>query len=112
MFSVKFRKVIDRCIQIQFDNLNPHKWPLYVRFFRAAFNNLYSLQFSLVHLHDSSELCTLICMLMLSRSVMSDFLSSRTVAAHQAPLSMEFPRQEILEQVAISYSKGSFQTRD
>ena len=27
--------------------------------------------------------------------------------AHQTPLSLEFPRQEILEWVAISYSRGS-----
>ena len=26
--------------------------------------------------------------------------------AHQTPLSLEFPRQEILEWVAISYSRG------
>ena len=31
--------------------------------------------------------------------------------ANQTPLSMEFPRQEILEWVAISYSRGSFQSR-
>ena len=33
------------------------------------------------------------------------FVTSRTIAAHQAPLSMEFPRPEILEQVPISYLK-------
>ena len=32
--------------------------------------------------------------------------------AHQAPLSMEFSRQEILGWVAISFSRGSFQPRD
>ena len=32
--------------------------------------------------------------------------------AHQAPLSMEFSRQEILEWVAISFFRGSFQSRD
>ena len=31
---------------------------------------------------------------------------------HQISLSMEFSRQEILEWVAISYSRGSFQPRD
>ena len=33
-------------------------------------------------------------------------------ASYQAPLSMEFSRQEILEQVAMSSSRGSSQPRD
>ena len=31
---------------------------------------------------------------------------------HQAPLSMELSKQEILDQAAISYSRGSSQPRD
>ena len=46
-----------------------------------------------------------------SNSVMSYSCDPRTVA-HQAPLSMEFSRQEILELVAISFSRGSSRPRD
>ena len=39
------------------------------------------------------------------------FATPRTVFL-QAPLSMEFPRQEYLEWVAISFSRGSSQPMD
>ena len=39
------------------------------------------------------------------------FVTPWTIAG-QAPLSMEFPRPRILEQVAISFSRGSSQPRD
>ena len=45
-----------------------------------------------------------------SRSVLSDSAPPWTVA-HQAPLSMEFSRQELLEWVAIPFSRGSSQPR-
>ena len=40
-------------------------------------------------------------------SVMSDSLQLPQTVAHQAPLSMEFSRQEYWEWEAISYSRGS-----
>ena len=45
-------------------------------------------------------MCVYVCAQSLSRVQL--FVTPRTVAL-QAPLSMEFSRQEILEQVAISY---------
>ena len=44
---------------------------------------------------------------MLSRSVMSDSFATPWTVAHQAPLSMEFFRQEYWKWVAISFSWGS-----
>ena len=46
-----------------------------------------------------------LCVRVLSCSVTSYSLS--WTITHQAPLSMEFSRQEILEQVAIYYSRES-----
>ena len=48
---------------------------------------------------------------MLSHLVVSDSATPWTVA-FQAPLSIGFPRQEILEWVAISFSRGSSSPRD
>ena len=47
----------------------------------------------------------------LSCSVVSDSVTPRTVA-RQAPLSVGFSRQEILEWIAISFSRGSSRPRD
>ena len=47
---------------------------------------------------------------MLSRSVMSNSFAVPWTVAHQAPLSMEFFRQEYWKWVAISFSRGSSQT--
>ena len=44
-------------------------------------------------------------------SVMSDSLQHPQTVAHQAPLSMEFSRQEYWEWEAISYSRGIFPTQ-
>ena len=51
------------------------------------------------------------CVCVLSGSIMSDF-ATLLAAAHQAPLSMGFPRQELLEWLAISSSRGSPWPRD
>ena len=50
-------------------------------------------------------------MLLFSHQAVSDSAPSWTVAC-QAPLSMEFPRQEYWEWAAISFSRGSFGPRD
>ena len=47
-----------------------------------------------------------------SRWVMSNSLWPPWTLAHQAPLSMEIFQARILEQVAIPFSKGSYQPRD
>ena len=53
-----------------------------------------------------------VCMLLLfSRLVVSDSLVTPRTVAHQTSLSMGFQRQEILEWVAISFSKGSSLTQ-
>ena len=55
---------------------------------------------------------SLLCMCVLSRSVMSDFLQTHGLTvAHQAPLSMGILQARILEWVAISSSRGSSQPR-
>ena len=43
---------------------------------------------------------------------MSDSLATLWTVAHQAPLSLEFPRQELLEWVTISFPRGSSWPRD
>ena len=48
------------------------------------------------------------CVCVLSRSVMSDFVTPWTVA-HQAPLSMGIVQARTLEWVAMPSSRGSFQ---
>ena len=48
------------------------------------------------------------CVCVLSWSYVRLFVTPWTIAC-QAPLSMGFPRQDILERVAISYSRGSSQ---
>ena len=52
-----------------------------------------------------------LCMLLFSRSVVSDS-ASLWIVARQAPLPMGFSRQELLEGVAISSSRGSSRPRD
>ena len=42
-----------------------------------------------------------------ARSVMSDSFATPWTVTHQSPLSMGFPRQERLEWVSISSSRGS-----
>ena len=49
-------------------------------------------------------------MCVLSHFILSDSATLQTVA-HQAPLSMGILQARILEWVAISYSRGSFQPR-
>ena len=49
--------------------------------------------------------CAHACTHILGCSVVSDSVTPSTVA-HQAPLSMGFSRQEILERIAISSSRG------
>ena len=51
------------------------------------------------------------CCAVLSRSVVSDSVTSWTVV-HQVPLSMGILQARILEWVAISFSKGSSQPKD
>ena len=55
--------------------------------------------------------CVCVCVCVHAHSVMSDSLRSPLTVAHQASLSMLFSRQE-LEQVAVSYFRGSSWTRD
>ena len=43
---------------------------------------------------------------------MSDSFEIPRTVARQAPLTMEFPQARILERVAISLSRGTFQYRD
>ena len=50
--------------------------------------------------------------LLFSRQVISDSLATPWTIKEEAPLSMGFPRQGILEWVAISFSKGSFWPRN
>ena len=61
------------------------------------------------------------CVCVCACSVMSDSLVTPWMIARQAPLSMEFSQQEywskkiiiiILEQIAVSFSRGSSQPRD
>ena len=47
-----------------------------------------------------------------SRSVLSDSLHPHGLQSYQAPASMGFFQARILEWVAISFSRGSFQSRD
>ena len=51
-------------------------------------------------------------MYILSCSVMSSSFEAPWTAAHQVPLSMGFSQARILEQVAISFSRGSSQPQD
>ena len=50
--------------------------------------------------------------LLFSRQVISDSLATPWTIKEEAPLSMGFPRQGILERVAISFSKGSLWPRN
>ena len=45
---------------------------------------------------------------MLGHSAVSDFCDHQALVAHQAPLSMEFSRQEYWSRFASSYSRGSY----
>ena len=63
-----------------------------------------------VRARRSSPLFISVCSL--GSSVMSNSLWPPWTVACQAPLSMEFSRQKILEWVAISFSRGSSQPRD
>ena len=55
--------------------------------------------------------CNYTCLCTCACSVVSNSVTPWTVA-WKTPLSMEFSRQEVLEWVAISYSRGSSQPRD
>ena len=48
----------------------------------------------------------------ISHSVLSDFLQPHGLVAHQAPLSMEFFRQEYWSRLTIPFSRESSQPRD
>ena len=56
-------------------------------------------------------MCVCVCVCAESFSYVQLFATLWTIAC-QAPLSMEFFQEIILEQIAISYSKGSSQPRD
>ena len=47
------------------------------------------------------------CCLLFSHSALSNMFVTPWTITHQAPLSMGFPRQRILEWVSISFSRGS-----
>ena len=51
-------------------------------------------------------------LLLFSRSVLSGSFVTLWTVARRAPLSMGFPRQEYWSELAIFFSKGSFQPRD
>ena len=58
-----------------------------------------------------SQCCASFCCVVLLCSVVADSLWPHMTVAHQAPLSMGFSRQGILEWVAISSSRRTSQTR-
>ena len=51
-------------------------------------------------------------LLLFSRSVMSDSFVTAWTVAHQAPLSMEFSRQEYSSELPFIFSRGSSQPKD
>lgn len=111
MFSVKFRKVIDRCIQTQFTIIPALSgyfclWKL----FKLFLITIFCCSSSPDPMLQSSELCALGYVHQMS--VMSDFLWPKNCHGYWAFLCPPNFTAEILGRLPISYSKGSFQSRD
>ena len=68
-----------------------------------------SLHYTLYSLQRTCEVIVCMCVYVLS---CVQLLATPWTKAPQAPLSMEFSRQEILEWISISYSRGSSHLRD